>query len=200
MQATPDGFSVAAPRVVMRAFYYWRYLTGKTPWDTNITPPELVKLVEDERMRPGRALDLGCGTGTNAIFLAQHGFDVIGVDYVGRAIDAARKKAQASGVQVEFRRADVLAPGNPNAPLDLILDIGCFHSLDPGAQVRYAANTRSWTRPNSVLLMYAFFPFHALGRAMGVARKDMERLFAADFVLREYADDGKSAWYRWVRK
>src|SRR5436305_11263245 len=82
-------------RLIMRVFYQWRYFTGKTPWDTNVTPPEVVEWVEHEDAPRGRALDLGCGTGTNALYLAQHGFEVVGVDFVSRAIATARRKAQA---------------------------------------------------------------------------------------------------------
>ena len=185
---------------VMRLFYQWRYWTGKTPWDTNVTPPEVVALIEQEQFPSGRALDLGCGTGTNALYLAQHGFDVIGVDYVPRAIDAARRKAQQRNVRVEFRTADVLAPGNFETPFDLILDIGCFHSLDSNGQMRYADNVRTWTHHGSLVLMYAFFPRKLFGRSLGVTCAEMEKLFGDAFLLLKYANDEKSAWYRWEKK
>lgn len=192
--------SVGIPRLVHRLLFHWLYWTHHTPWDTNVPPPELVQLIEQEQFPPGRALDLGCGTGTNAIYLAQHGFEVIGVDFVARAIALARQKAQAAGVSVEFRVADVLAPGSLGKPFDLILDIGCFHNLDPYGHVRYADNTRKWTHQGSLLMIYAFFPFKMGLRRGGVSRAEMEELFSRDYYLRSYADDGKSAWYRWERK
>lgn len=187
------------PRLIMRGFYNWRYLTGKTPWDTNITPPEVVQLVEQEKFPPGRALDLGCGTGANALYLAKHGFDVIGIDYVGRAIETAKQKARQQNVRVEFRAADVLSLSFDRS-FDLILDIGCFHSIDRAGRMRYAENIRAWTRHGSAFLTYAFFPFHALGRAWGISRAEMESIFGRDFFLAMYADDGKSAWYRWIKQ
>lgn len=187
------------PRLIMRGFYNWRYLRGATPWDTNITPPEVVQLIEQEKFPPGRALDLGCGTGTNALYLAKHGFDVIGIDYVTRAIETARHKALAQNARVDFRAADVLSLSFDQL-FDYILDIGCFHSIDPAGRERYAENIRRWTHDGSVFMTYAFFPFHALGRVMGISRAEMERLFAKHFFLTTYADDGKSAWYRWVKK
>lgn len=200
MAAAKRNLSDGVPRLVMRVFYQWRYFRGKTPWDTNITPPEVVELIEREKFPSGRALDLGCGTGTNSIYLARHGFEVIGVDFVGRALEMARSKAQVQNVRVEFRAADVLAPGEFGKAFDLILDIGCFHSIDPSGRVRYADNARQWTHPGSLLMLYAFFPRKFFGRSIGVTRDEMEKLFAVDFVLRNYADDGKSAWYRWERK
>ncbi|TEU17501.1 MAG: methyltransferase domain-containing protein, partial [Anaerolineales bacterium] len=58
-----------------------RYLLGRPPWDTEVTPPEVVELIEGEGLSPGRALDLGCGTGTNCIYLVRHGWEVVGVDF-----------------------------------------------------------------------------------------------------------------------
>jgi methylase of polypeptide subunit release factors len=74
---------------MQRLFWNVTYWFGKTPWDTGITPPELRAVVESGQVRPGRALDLGCGTGTNVLYLAQHGFDVVGVDISSRAIAVA---------------------------------------------------------------------------------------------------------------
>ncbi len=70
------------PRITFSRFSFWlAYRRGFTPWDTGISPPELVAVVEgDQALPPGKALDLGCGTGTNSIYLAQHGWDVSGVD------------------------------------------------------------------------------------------------------------------------
>jgi SAM-dependent methyltransferase len=80
--------------VTIRRFFFDRaYRRGRTPWDTGVTPPEVVEVVEGSgAMQPGRALDLGCGTGTNVWYLAQHGFDVVGVDFSTLAIRAARVK------------------------------------------------------------------------------------------------------------
>ena len=75
-----------------------RYLLDQPPWDTEITPPEVVELVEGEGPSPGRALDLGCGTGTNCVYLARHGWEVVGVDFSVLAIRPARRKARRAGV------------------------------------------------------------------------------------------------------
>ena len=67
--------------------FEWRYWRGTTPWDTNITPPEVKEFIA--AAPPGKALDLGCGTGTNAITLAQHGWQATGVDFAPKAIRTA---------------------------------------------------------------------------------------------------------------
>ncbi|MCK7512216.1 MAG: methyltransferase domain-containing protein [Desulfobacterales bacterium] len=68
--------------------FEWRYWRGNTPWDTNITPPEVMEFIAETP--PGRALDLGCGTGTNAIALARHGWQATGVDFAPKAVHKAR--------------------------------------------------------------------------------------------------------------
>jgi len=83
------------------------YLLSRTPWDTGTTPPEVAALVEEGGLSPGRALDLGCGTGTNCIYLACHGWETVGVDFSAIAIRRARRKARRAGVNCRFHRADV---------------------------------------------------------------------------------------------
>src|SRR5512136_559962 len=83
---------------MQQLFWNVAYLFGRTPWDTGVTPPELRAVVESGRVQPGRALDLGCGTGTNVLYLAQHGFDTVGVDISSRAMATARRKIQQAGL------------------------------------------------------------------------------------------------------
>ena len=140
---------------------FWRWLTFNVwyyrapPWDTGIAPPELLEFIANHP--PGSALDLGCGTGTNAIALAKHGWQVIGVDFARRAISTAKQKARRAGVDVDLRVGDVTNLNNVTGPFDLILDIGCFHSLSVEARQRYAANLRRLLSPDGTFLMYAFF-------------------------------------------
>ena len=75
--------------LVYRAFY----AVGLRIWERQKPPSDLIDLAEGPAaLTPGRALDLGCGTGTDSIYLAQHGWDVTGVDMVPRALDIARRK------------------------------------------------------------------------------------------------------------
>jgi 2-polyprenyl-3-methyl-5-hydroxy-6-metoxy-1,4-benzoquinol methylase len=124
---------------VWRLHYALMYLLGQAPWDTNITPPEIVALVETEGLRAGRALDLGCGTGTNVIYLARHGWQVTGIDFVGGAIRQARRKARKAGVseQVNFLTDSVARLGQLGLPtVDLAMDIGCLSNPARAASAR----------------------------------------------------------------
>ena len=83
-----------------------------------------------------RALDLGCGPGRNAVWLAQQGYAVDAVDLSPGALDWGRERADEAGVSVAFRRADIFAL-QPEAPYDLVVDSGCFHHLPPHRRISY---------------------------------------------------------------
>lgn len=91
---------------------------------------ELVQLVAQHPVKPCPALELGCGTGTNAIWLAKQGFQVTAVDISSVAIDMAREKAAAEGTNVSFHCADLLSDTISGPPFGFVFDRGCFHSLN----------------------------------------------------------------------
>jgi SAM-dependent methyltransferase len=169
------------------------------PWDTGIPAPELVRIVAS--LPPGRAFDIGCGTGTNLLYLAEHGWEVTGVDFVGRAIGAAKRKL--SSYPAVLRIADVAKmealqlPG----PYDLALDMGCFHSLARADHARYARGLAHWMKPGGVYMLYAWQPDHP-GDSRGISREDVVTGFAGDFHLYQYEQGTghPSAWYYFNRK
>src|SRR5579872_441766 len=84
------------------------YLIGFTPWDQDLVPDAVRALVDGPgRLLPGRAIDVGCGRGNTAIYLAENGWDVTGVDGVDRALRTARRRAASHSVSVNFVRGDV---------------------------------------------------------------------------------------------
>lgn len=104
------------------------YASGDPPpWDTGTPDPLLVDMIEAVVIPPGRTLEIGCGTGTNAIFLARHGFDVLGVDSSEVAINKARAKAHG---QCRFEVIDFLAATPTGGPFEFVFDRGCFHVFD----------------------------------------------------------------------
>ena len=134
--------------------YYWLYWLGNPPWDSGTTPPELYQFIAAHS--PGKALDLGCGTGTNVITLAQHGWQATAVDFVPQAIRKARQKARQVGVQVDFYIGDVAPLPGIKGPFDLILDIGCFHNLTTQARQVYLHQVVNLLAPGGTYLLYAF--------------------------------------------
>lgn len=141
-------------KLLRRLFFnLWYY--REPPWDTNVSPPELIAFIESHPA--GRALDLGCGTGTNVITLARNGWQVTGVDFAPRAIRIARRKARDADLNVDLRVDDVTKIEGISAQFDLILDIGCFHSLSIQGKADYAQNLDRLLAPGGTYLMYGFF-------------------------------------------
>ncbi len=136
-------------------FFNLSYWFGFTPWNTGVTPPELIRFLECHP--PGRVIDLGCGTGTNVIAMAERGWQAEGVDYAPRAIRIARRKASRSSAsrRIHFSRGSVLSERNYQGEYDLILDIGCFHNFS-GSQVDlYLGLVQKHLAPGGGLLLYA---------------------------------------------
>jgi SAM-dependent methyltransferase len=115
------------------------YASGEPlPWDTGTPDPMLIAMIESHAIEPGRTLEVGCGTGTNAIYLAEHGFDVVGVDVAAVAIANARAKAHA---RCRFETVDFLNEAPPGAPFQFVFDRGCFHTFDGDHErARFAQN------------------------------------------------------------
>jgi len=186
-------------------FFELRYLLGNAPWDTGVVPPEVVELVEQEKVPPGRALDLGCGTGTTSLYLARRGWKVVGIDFSVLAIWRARRRAHRAGLSVRFHRADVTDLKFLTGPFDLALDIGCLHGIPAGRRERYAAEVARLVRPGGFYLLYAFLPRPEGPSGRGIAPDEVHRLFSPAFVV-EREDTGKdpsgsrSAWYRMRRR
>ncbi len=107
-----------------------RYASGDMPWDTGQPDPLLVAFVESGGIAPGRALEIGAGTGTNAIWLAQHGFDVVGVDLSPLAVEKARAKLPGSSLRCRFAVNDFLAAAPPGGPFDFVFDRAVLHVFD----------------------------------------------------------------------
>jgi len=158
-----------------KIFFALQYLKNKPPWDTGITPPEVFNFLEDNL--PGRALDLGCGTGTNALTMAGYGWQVTGIDYIPAAIRRAKKKVRQAGLtgQVVFTVGDVLNSNIVSEQFDLILDIGCFHSFSGLDIILYARNVSNHLKPGATLLLYAHLKENPKS-SHGVSEEDLNDL------------------------
>jgi 2-polyprenyl-3-methyl-5-hydroxy-6-metoxy-1,4-benzoquinol methylase len=185
-----------------RLYFLWRYWRGHTPWDTNITPPEVMEFIAGSA--PGKALDLGCGTGTNAITLARHGWQVTGVDFVPKAIHKARRKAAAAGLEIDLHVADVADLGMLAGTYDYVLDIGCLFTLKENDRIRYASELARLLRPQGMYMLYAWLPRPWKGRTRGISAEAVEALLRHAFVqTRLVIGEEKgypSAWYWYHRK
>jgi SAM-dependent methyltransferase len=106
------------------------YASGVLPWDTGQPDPLLVEFVTSGGVAPGRTLEVGSGTGTNATWITERGFDVLGVDVSPLAVEKARAKIEGSNLCCSFATLDFLAAPLPGCPFHFIFDRGCFHVFD----------------------------------------------------------------------
>ena len=139
--------------MIRRLFFELLYLLRKSRWDSGISPPELLEYLKTTT--PRRGLDLGCGTGTNAITIAKFGWDVTGVDFSVGAIWAARRKAKSEKMDINFIRGDVTQLKGVLGTFDLILDIGCFHTISHPSRKKYEENIDRFLKPGGTFLLYA---------------------------------------------
>lgn len=162
----------------------------RAPWEMNGPREELVEMVERGRLKPCRAIDLGCGTGDNVIYLAQHGFDAVGVDLSPRAIAQAREKARAAGVAPTFVVGDVTDLQRVEGPFDLVLDYGCLGCVVgmPGRE-QYAQTLIRLTRPGAqyILLNFAARSEKRFNLLPNMLRaEEVDRLFGDTFEVEAY--------------
>lgn len=197
--------------MLRKLFFEFQYRFSKPPWDSGITPPEVVAFFAKNSVH-GRALDVGCGTGTNSIFLAQHGLQVVSIDYSPQAIATARAKTQHLNLGIDFHVADVTQLNFLQDPFDYVLDIGCFHGIPLAGRQKYAAHLARLTQRDSVFMLYAISPrptetrnWLLPFRNVGATPDDVQNTFLQNFSLEHMEHGGdrlerQSAWFWFKRK
>jgi len=169
-----------------------RYGEGNLPWDTQVTPPEVVELWQDARRpRGGIALDLGCGTGTNVRFLAALGFTAIGIELAGAplvtALDRYRDLSPMLRSRIHLLCGDVCRLPFAQLNAAYILDVGCLHTLAGELRPLYAQGVFDNLAPGGYYQLFAFdddstAPPPASG-PVGMASGEVAQLFAPHLEL-----------------
>ena len=188
--------------MLRKGFFTWQYWFGDPRWDTGVTPPEVYQFLEENP--PGWALDLGCGTGTNVITLAEHGWRATGIDFVPRAIRTARREARRKGLTelVDFFVGDALSRDSFQGEYNLILDIGCFHSFSNLDAESYARNVSTHLVEGGSLLLYAHLR-QGMDPGHGASEAGLAKL--GEFLKLVRRTDGEessrpSAWFEFVKE
>ncbi|MFH1185602.1 MAG: class I SAM-dependent methyltransferase [Chloroflexota bacterium] len=168
----------------------------RPPWDRGTSPPELLNYVATHR--PGRAIDLGCGSGTNVLTLALRGWKVTGVDFAPRAIRRAKTKMGRAGATADFLIEDVSQSTDLHGPFDLALDIGCFHGLRE--RTVYLANLAGALEKGAHWLLYGFMGSVGSRAGVGLNSWDFDLVKSHNFRMLERWDGvnrrGRpSAWF-----
>jgi SAM-dependent methyltransferase len=190
----------------MRPWLYTRLYRKGAPWDKHGAGAEIQQLLLEGRLDPRshhRVLDLGCGTGATAVFLAERGFDVTGVDFTPIALERAAERARTAGVSenCRFLPGDLAAASmdGVQGPFDLLVDYGTLDDHHPAVRRRMAETVCRLSAPGSVFFLWCFsarkrdLPLIARGRISRLLHTVMRPgeehdLFAASFDIERLAD------------
>lgn len=131
------------------------YLEGSPPWDIGRPQTAFVRLCDAGQIS-GRVIDVGCGTGENALYLASRGLDVVGIDLAPAAIDRARRKASERGLSARFEIADALDLSAFAGSFESGIDSGCFHTFDDERRARYVRSLHAALRAQARMVVLCF--------------------------------------------
>ncbi|MEU9836330.1 class I SAM-dependent methyltransferase [Streptosporangium sp. NPDC048047] len=185
------------------------YHDGPAPWDIERPQPAVVRLAAEGGFA-GTVLDVGCGTGENALHVAALGLPVLGVDVAETALAIARERAADRGIDAEFATADAFRLERLGRRFDTVLDCGLFHTFDAAERPGYAASLASVTGHGGTLYVLCFGDGPGAG-PHPVGREELEAAFEPgggwdvvavepDRIQTRYHDDGAPAWLATIRR
>jgi SAM-dependent methyltransferase len=164
------------------------YRLGFAPWERRDVAQSWEPLLEGPHApAPGRALDVGCGSGRDAIYLAKRGWQVTGVDSVEQAVESAKQRAVEEGVDVQWVAADVAEVGRLGLKpgYDLLYDFGCMHGLTDAERQGAAAGLTQLAAPGATLLINAFKAGRRIVLPRGMNQQDVVALLGDGWDLED---------------
>jgi SAM-dependent methyltransferase len=179
--------------LVFKRLYHSANAAEDLPWYEPDPPALLVKAL-DARPDLGRALDIGCGTGAYTLYMAARGHATTGIDFMPRAIDLLRKRAQETGTDITAVQADIKT-WSAAQPFDVVLDVGCLHSLSAAERQIYRQQLLRWLAPGGDFILIhlgrrGWWDVWPLGPNR-VYHSQITELFAPELQLYEYEEEEK---------
>jgi cyclopropane fatty-acyl-phospholipid synthase-like methyltransferase len=186
-------------------FFEGFYRTQTPPWVIDRPQPSLVD-IEAEGLLHGRSvLDVGCGTGDNAIYLAQKQFHVVGIDAAQSAIKIAKQRAQEASIAADFHVLDVFAVAKLQQSFDTVVDFGLFHQFSGHQRNQYIDCLASVLKPNGILILQCFSdqePSREVG-PQRLSQQDIYDAFASGWQVNwiratQYYLNGREPHHDWL--
>jgi 2-polyprenyl-3-methyl-5-hydroxy-6-metoxy-1,4-benzoquinol methylase len=138
-------------------FYFdLSYKFGFAEWDVNKAQPDLINLVKQGKINGQKILDIGCGSGDNAIYLAKQGFEVTGIDYAKKGIQLAKSRAEKSHTSVDFLVGDAFNLSWLNYQFDTVIDYGLYHNIPLEKLDKYLSSVEQVIKPNGLFIIQSF--------------------------------------------
>jgi len=182
---------------------------GTPPWDIGKPQREIVHLEEAGKIS-GDVLDLGCGTGENALFLSSRGHDVWGVDSAPAAIEIARKNAEERGLAATFLVKDTFNLHEIGRTFDTVIDSGLFHTLSDPERLRFVRNLSEVLKPGGTYFMLAFSELEPGGYGpRRITKKEIQAAFSEGWRINKIQSavfesrtrpEGSRAWLSSITK
>jgi ubiquinone/menaquinone biosynthesis C-methylase UbiE len=187
------------------------YHDGPAPWDIEQPQPAIARVAAEGGFT-GAVLDVGCGSGDNALHIASLGLPVLGVDVAETALVTARRKAEDRGIDAEFEVADAFHLEHLGRKFDTVVDSGMFHTCDGEERPRYVASLASVTEHGGTLYLLCFSDEGPETGPHPVTREELRAAFGpgtgwtvaaveSDRALTRYHDEhGASAWFATINR
>lgn len=180
--ANDDVRGITLPQDTIDSFWDLAYKDGDhlEYWESAYTPAELVTAVAAGLIPTGaRALDIGCGAGSEVVFLAEQGFRAIGVDSSRQAIEIARAKAAEARVDAEFHHADATLLPVPDQSIDFASDRGCLHVISQESRRQYARELHRVLKPGARFLLRGAAEADEEEGVLAVDASEIDRVFSS---------------------
>ncbi len=186
------------------------YRDGTPPWDIGRPQPAIARLASEGGFA-GSVLDVGCGTGENALLVAALGLPVLGVDVAERALQRARAKARDRGMEAEFAAADAFHLERLGRRFRTVLDCGLFHTFNRDERPKYVASVASVTERNGTLYVLCFSDEGPGTGPHPVSREELKEAFRpgsgwdvaaveADRIQTRFHENGAPAWFATIKR
>jgi protein-L-isoaspartate O-methyltransferase len=157
----------------------WRKPGFRPPWLSDAPRPFVISGFETGRLKPGMTvLEIGCGLGTSAAWLAQRGLQVLAIDVSGHVIEQARKNYPGQP-GLKFWQADACAPTEISRAFDVIMDTGCLQHIPASLRDAYCQNLLAWSRTGSRFVV----TMHTKDHSRFARLSEVQALFSANFDL-----------------
>lgn len=182
---------------------YLEIYKGEAPWEIGRPQPEVENLERSGRFR-GRILDVGCGKGENALYLASKGYDVCAIDFVDIVVQEARKEMTRRALTVDFQTIDALQLNNIGRTFNTVLDSATFHTFSDCQRQTYVNCLRKIMLPKAILHLICFSNLEMRqGGALRITQDEIHNIFSDGWKIETIREtrylahifpDGAKSW------
>ncbi len=155
------------------------------PWEAFKPPSKLIKLIDSGKIKIGKAIDLGCGLGTNAVYLAKTGFEVTALDVSKTALKYASGQAEKAGVKINFIQGFAHKLDFPEKAFTLVFDRGCFHHIPPELRQDYLNGICRILADNGSYYLECFSSNCQFDYGYKFSKSDIKNIFGEKFEIIE---------------